>query len=56
MDLAAFLFGTDKLESDLFGRIVYGSRMSLAIELFGVTLSLHDPCRRPAAPGSAPRP
>jgi hypothetical protein len=50
VDLAAFLSGTDKLGSDLFGRIVHGPCISLSIGLFGVALSVHYPHRRPAAP------
>lgn len=35
-----FLLGTDKLGRDLFSRIIYGTRVSLTIGLFGVGLTL----------------
>ncbi|MEF2072732.1 ABC transporter permease [Consotaella aegiceratis] len=35
-----FLLGTDKLGRDLLTRLIYGTRVSMSIGLFGVTLSL----------------
>lgn len=39
-DIPIFLLGTDELGRDLFSRIIYGTRISLSIGLFGVFFSL----------------
>lgn len=38
-DIPVFLFGTDSLGRDLFGRVFYGSQISLSIGLIGIFVS-----------------